>query len=251
MKYYAIDLADQTKTSWALHEVVKNLPKQPRPEGMPPVFYKFFPSADVEMRMKPQYQPLCCIKCGRFEADKMFESGFDDPVTMRFEGDYGHTQDRIFSISEKFLKVLKNAKTGGYEIKPLGSSGWHALRVTLRVAHDDDVIGSSGPNCSVCGRPKESFGLFKYLSELDLPSQANTFFTTDKDWPSCHASDRDIFITENVLEALKEGGITGGYCSRLWTEDEYQKQNEKEKQGVKFWKPPGTLVHLNGKGLKK
>jgi hypothetical protein len=199
--------------------------------------------------MKPQYHSLCCKKCGRYEADKMFEVGFDDPVTMRFKGDYGHTQDRIFSISDKFLKVLKIAKVDDYETKPLGNSGWHALRVTLRVDHADDVVDTSGPQCPECGRPNETGGIFEYLSELSLPIQSNTFFTTKTSWPR-HSSDRDLFITEDVLQVLQEGSIAGGYCSRIWTEEEFQKQKEKEKQGINFWKPPGTLVHLNGKGSR-
>ena len=217
---------------------------------MPSVFYKFFPSADVEVRMKPQYQNLCCRKCGRYEAEKMFEVGFDDPVTMRFKGDYGHTSDRIFSVSNRFLNVLKKTNIGGYETKPLGTSGWHALQATLLVDHANNVVDDSGPVCQECGRALECGGLFKYLSELSLPAQTNTFFTTKTSWPSCHASDRDVFITEDVLLALKEGGIVGGYCSRLWTEEEFKKQKEKEKQGIKFWKPPGTLVNLNGKETK-
>ena len=108
----------------------------------------------------------------------MFEVGFDDPVTMRFKGDYGHTEDRIFSINEKFLNVLKKADVGGFETKPLGKSGWHALRVTLLVDHANDVVDTSGPSCPECERPKESGGIFEYLSELSLPVHPHTFFTT-------------------------------------------------------------------------
>jgi hypothetical protein len=247
MNYYEIGLADYTKTSWAMHEVVKRLPKQPRPAEMPSVFYKFFPSRDVELRMKPQYHHLCCKKCGRYDSYKVFEIGFDDPVTMRFKGDYGHTNDRMFVINDKFMKVLRKAKVSGYETKPLGKSGWHALRVTLLVDYTDRVVKTRKPLCSECGRPKENFGLFQYQSQLSLPSQSNTFFTTKSGWPSYHFSDRQIFISEDVLQALREGGIVGDYCTRLWTDDELKKQKEKARQGTPFWQPQKTKILLNGK----
>ena len=250
MNHYEISLEDYPKTSWALHEVVKLSPRRPRPAEMPSVFYKFFPSADVEVRLKPQYHHVCCNKCGRFDSDKMFEIGFDDPVTIQFKGDYGHTNDRMFVINEKFLKVLKKSKVGGYETKSLGKSGWHALHVTLLVDYVAGVVKTRKPICSKCGRPKENFGVFQYRRQLSLPSQSNTFFATKTGWPSYHFSDRQIFISEDVLQVLLEGGIAGGYCNRLWTDEELKQQKEKAKQGVPFWRPPKTAVHLNGKPLK-
>ena len=251
MNFYEISLEDQPKTSWAFHEVVKLLPKQPRPTEMPSVFYKFFPSADVEVRMKPQYHKVCCKKCGRFNSDKIFEIGFDEPVTIRFKGDFGYSNDRMFVINDKFLKVLKQAKARGYKTKPLGKSGWHALRATLRVEHVDKVIKTQKPLCSECGRPKENFGVFEYRRQFSLPNQYNTFFTTTKGWPSSHGCDRQLFISEDVLNALQEGGIAGGYCNRLWTDEEQKLQKEKEKQGIPFWRPPKTAVPLNGRPPKK
>jgi hypothetical protein len=55
--------------------------------------------------------------------------------------------------------------------------------------------------------------------------------------------DRDIFITEGVVKALKDGGIKGGYCNRLWTDEEVRMAEKKAKQGKK-WKPPGSTVLL-------
>jgi hypothetical protein len=250
MNHYSFNLEDYTKTSWAFHEVVKLAPKRARPAAMPSVFYKFFPAADVEVRMKPQYHHLCCKKCGRYESDKVFEIGFDDPVTMQFKGDYGHTNDRMFVINDKFLKVLKQAKVSGYETKPLGKSGWHALRATLLIDHIAGVVKTQKPLCAECGRPKENFGIFEYRSQLSLPSQPNTFFSTKSSWPSYHFCDRQIFISEDVLRVLRGAGISGGYCTRLWTDEELQKQKAKAKQGTPFWRPPQTAIPLNGKPLK-
>ena len=250
MNYYSINLEDHPKTSWAIHEVTKRLPKRPRPEGLPPVFYKFFPAADVELRMKPQYHHLCCKKCGRYDSDKIFETGFDDPVTIRFKGEYGFTNDRIFTVSDRFLKVLKQARVGGFETKPMGKSGWHALRATLLVDHADGVVKNRKPLCPECQRPKESFGIFSYLSELSLPDQPNTFFSTKSSWQASNFRDRELFISEAALLALRKGRIVGGYCTRLWTDEERKKQKLKAKEGIPFWRPPKTSVCLNGKLLK-
>ena len=251
MNYYSFNVKIHAKTSWALKEVVKRLPRRPKPEEMPPVFYKFFPSSDVEVRMKPQYHTICCKKCGRYDSDKAFEIGFADPVTIRFKGDYGHTADRIFIINDRFLNAIRKAKVSGYETKPLGKSGWHALRAILLIDHLDGVIKARKPLCSECGRPKENFGLFEYKNQLSLPVQPNTFFTTKTSWPSCHFNDREIFISEDVLQVLQKAGIAGGYCTRLWTDDELIKQKQKAKQGIPFWRPPKTAILLNGKPFKK
>jgi hypothetical protein len=251
MRYYSIDLSDHAKPSWVLHEVVRVLPKKPRKEGLAPVIYKFFPSSRLEVTMKERYRDFCCKTCGRFEAQKMFDLGFDDPVTIGFKGDYGHTNDRIFSINDKFLNVLQTTGVKGYEVKPLGSSGWHAVNITLRVNCIETVITSCEPLCSECGRPRESFGLFKAVRDVEVPSVENTFFTTRQYWSSAHFRDRDIFITEDVLNALKASGIKGGYCTRLLTDEELAKQKRKEEAGTPFWKPPGTSVPLNGKPFKK
>lgn len=247
MNYYSFNPEDHAQSSWVLHEAIKLLPKRPRVEGLPPVVRRFFPSADVELRMKPQYRELCCRKCGRFDSDAMFALGFDDPVMIRFKGDYGYTNDRMFVIQDKFLKALRAARASGYETKPLGKSGWHALRATRLVDHVEGVIKSRKPLCPECGRPKESYGLFEYLRGLSLPGEPNTLFSTKKGWPAWHCSDRQLFITEDALQVLKAAGIAGGYCSRLWTDEELAKQRQKAKAGVGQWTPPGTLVHLNGK----
>jgi hypothetical protein len=250
MNYYSIRLSDHAKTSWVLHELLKSLPSRPQKEGLAPIFYKFFPSADVEVRMKPEYRDLCCKKCGRYDSYKMFDAGFADPVLIRIKGDFGHTSDRVFVISDKFLKALKRARVGGYETKPIGGSGWHALRVTLLVNHREGVVKTQKPICSECGRPKSAFGSFEYLRELSLPKEVNTFFSTTTTWHRAF-SDRDLFITEDLLMALKKAGISGGYCVRLLTDEELKKQKAKAKEGVNFWIPPGISVHLNGKAAKK
>src|SRR5436190_9058711 len=139
---------DQSKASWTAFELVKALPKRPRQPELPAVIYTFFgPPSDGEMRMKPQYEGLRCKVCGQFDDDEIFRVGFFDPVIIKIKGDFSHTEDKVFAISGKFLGALKKGKVRGYEVKPLGSTGWHAMRITERVECKDNVMEEIGPFC--------------------------------------------------------------------------------------------------------
>ena len=246
MKYYLLVDDDQPKSSWAVFEIVKADPKRKRPAEIPPVMYQFFgPTPDGEMRIKPEYESLCCSKCHRYDSDAVFDVGFKDPVTIRIKGDFAHTQDSVPAISDKFLNVLRKSKTRGYETKPLGTSGWHALRVTERVDSAEGVIEPTKPLCPECGRAKNAVGAFAHVSHLSVPKEPNAIFTTKKSWAK-RSRDRELFLTEDIAAALKAGGIKGGWCTRLWTDEEVRTAEEKAKAGAK-WKPPGALIYLNGK----
>jgi hypothetical protein len=247
MNYYEMGLVDEPKSSWVIKHVVKKLPAHPHREGVPAVFYRFFPFPDAQVQIKPQYQHLCCKKCGRFDSDKVFDVGFGDPVTIRLKGELGHTDDRMFIINNHVLGVLHRAKVQGFETKPLGTSGWHAVRVTLRVRSADGIIKNRKPNCSTCGRPRESYGSYDYCSEIDVPKRDNTFFTHKRAWPSSHFRDRDVFATEDVVIALKAAKVKGPYFNRLLSDIEREHQKQKEKQGNSNWWPPKTTIYLSGK----
>jgi len=243
MNYYYLDEQDQPKSSWVLFEEVHATRKHVRNSELPPAMYSFFgPLAEGDMQMKPQYVSACCKKCGRYDEDSVFEIGFSDPVIVRAKGDYTHTEDRVFVVSDKFLSVLQMAKVRGYTAKSLGKSGWHALRITVLVDCDPKALKPAKPFCKMCGRPDGAVGSFERVGQLAVPSDENTFFTTKVNYHR-RLWDRDIFITENVVRALKSGGVKGGYCSRLWTDEEVRISEAKSKQGKK-WKPPRATVLL-------
>jgi hypothetical protein len=249
MHSYLLVEKDPSKSSWVLMELVKPVKKRLRSPDLPPVMYRFFGlPPDGEMRMKPQYVPLCCKTCGRYDDDAAFDVGFKDPVTIRIQGDFGHTEDRILVVSDRFLSVLKKAKVRGYETRPAGTSGWHALRATVHVDTAKGVMKPVKPICRTCGRSNGAVGSFEHRKQLSIPPQANTFFTTKTNWHR-RFYDRETFLTEDVMEALKAGGIKGGWCNRLWTDEEVRKAQEKAKAGIK-WKPPSWCVPLSGKAAK-
>jgi hypothetical protein len=246
MKCYLLVEKDQPKSSWVLLELVKAAPKRTRSPALPPVMFSFFgPQPDGEMRMKPRYAKVCCKGCGKYDDDDVYRVGFDGSATIRIQGDFAHTQDRVFVISDKFLRVLKEAKVRGYETKPIGATGWHAVNVTERVDAAKGVLKPAKSKCRVCKRNDGTVGAFAHERHLSLPSKSNTLFTTKTNWHQ-RFQDRDIFLTEDVKEALKGGGIKGGWCNRLWSDEEVKTAEEKAKNGVK-WKPAGWCVTLSGK----
>jgi hypothetical protein len=110
------------------------------------------------------------------------------------------------------------------------------------------VMKLAKPICRECKRPRSAVGAFAHAGHLSAPSRTNTIFTTKINWHRL-GSDREIFMTEDVMEALKAAGIKGGWCNRLWSDDEVRAAQEKAKKGIK-WKPPGWCVPLNGKAAK-
>ena len=243
MNYYLLGENDQPQSSWVMFRLVKPEPKRPRNPELPPVIYRFFgPQPDGKMELKPQFQAICCRACGRYETDDAYDIGFDDPAIIRIRGDFSHTQDRIPVVSQRVLQALKKGRVKGFETKPVGSSGWYALRATLRVDSAEGVFQSMPPFCPECGRADRVPGSFKQLSHLSLPSQPRLIFSTKKSWPK-PLWDRYFLLTEDVVRILKDAGVTGGYCNRLWTHEEA----EIAKTKGPGWKPAGSTVFLNGK----
>jgi hypothetical protein len=134
----------------------------------------------------------------------------------------------------------------GYESKPIGKSGWHAFRVTTRTKLAPGVLVLSKPNCPECKRPSSAGCSIYRLRQIAPPVGVNTFFAPVLGCPSLRFRDRSTLFTEDVLQALKTGGIKGPYCDRLWTDEEFRRKDQAEKHG-KSWKPAGMTVYLKGR----
>jgi hypothetical protein len=196
---------------------------------------------------RPRYSQVVCSRCHRFDSDKIYEAGFDDDVAIRFRDDFAITNDRIFLISERTLNVLHRGGTGGFEVKPVGTEGWHAMNVTLRVDSDPGAYREAGSRCSGCGMRKEGAGggIISLLSQITAPRQSNVFFTTKAAFHGREISDRDILCTEDVVLLLKENGIRKGSFHRLWTENEMKTFDQKRSQGIDNWYPPKRIIYLS------
>ena len=240
MTYYRFCLIDQPKSSWVLHDVIQRSLKR-RSTEMPSAFNKFFAPPDADVHRKERYQKLCCSKCGRYDSDEVFEAGFEEPMAIQFKQDMGWTNDRQLVLSDKVLGVLKKAKVGGYETKPVGRSGWHVMRVTSRVDCNKKVYNLEKPNCKACGQPAEGGGSIWQLRDVKPPAGTNTFFTTKVGWASMYEADREVFLTKDVYEALKDGKVSGPHCDRLLSDEEVARMKTTGKE------PAGRTVYLKGK----
>ena len=247
MDYYALWENTHTGSSWVLRLMTKRYPKRIRPPELPSVVHTLLGrSREGEMTLKERYGGICCKSCGWCDTDVAFDRGFEEPVVIKFKGDFGVTDDRVFVVTDKFLNVLKTRQACGYESKPLGTSGWHAIRITLRINTAKGVVTEEGSRCEVCGHTEDAGGLHKYEAQLSLPKDGNTFFTSLTTWRRS-SRDREIFLTGDLAIALKEGGICGGYCHRLLTNQEKAKQEEMHLEGERFWEPPKTRIFFGGK----
>ena len=92
MNYYRLGANDQSRPSWVLFETAEPLPKRPKRPELPSTVHRLLGRRpEGKMRIKPQYEPLRCKTCGRYDASAMFEIGFDEPVQIRIKGDFGDT----------------------------------------------------------------------------------------------------------------------------------------------------------------
>jgi hypothetical protein len=158
---------------------------------------------------RPRYEQVVCKRCRRFDSDQVFDAGYDEDVTIRFRDDFATTNDRQFLVSQRMLEVLRKGKVGGFEARPVGKEGWHAIKVTLRVDSDPGAYHEAGTRCQACGMREEGAGggSISLLSQVTAPGQANVFFTTKVAFHGREISDRDILCTEDVVLLLKESGI--------------------------------------------
>ncbi len=245
MNYFHLQENDQPYESHIVFEDVKSAKPAQRSELPPNVFKYLGLLAESGLPIKSKYEPFCCKGCGRYNSDDVYAKGFFEPVNIRIKGDFSYV-DRILVISERFVKVLRAAKITGWEVKPIGKQSWYGLKTTMRVdSRDEGVMIPDEPYCSDCSRPDGYRGTFTRRRELSVPKKDKTLFTTKKTFIKPF-SDRELFLTEDAVMALKCGGIRGGYCKRLWTDEEVQIAEEKAKKGVK-WTPPKVTVFLNGK----
>ena len=192
--------------------------------------------------MKPRYNPLRCQTCGRYDSYDIFDEGMDGEVNIRIMGDFGHTDDRIFVISSRFLDVLTSIQAKGYETKALGESGWHAFKITRLVQLVPNLVQFSGPVCSSCGRADDAFRLVQFVGQIEAPDEPNTFFASLKAHPYFRG-DRQIFLTEDIALALKQAKIKGGYCKKVLSNEEWSKLPKDSDGCLHNW-PRGSIVYL-------
>lgn len=242
MNYYTLNENDHARHSWVLITEEKAKPRA-RPPEVPEVVHQLLGApVPAGLRFKPRYARFRCGLCRRFDGYAVFDEGFDDNVKIRIKGDFGHSTDRIFVVNDRFLAALQSVNTSGYETKALGQTGWHALRITAVVTVADSAFGGGGGTCPECGRLEFAGVGIERISQITPPERAATLFTHSKSWPD-EPMDRMPLLTEPVVQALKEHGIKGGYCNRLFTDEEWAKL-KLNPLGILVKRPKGSQVFL-------
>ena len=56
------------------------------------------------------------------------------------------------------------------------------------------------------------------------------------------------FMTQDLFQTIKSR-ISGPYCERLWTDEEWDKHHAEKKNGI-TWLPKGMTVAMRDKGGK-
>lgn len=188
----------------------------------------------VNRTLKQPYVSLICHKCDNLDMYDVFDSGYYEPFIFpkKITGnniDFCITIDGQLIVNKKFLNCLKTNSVAGYEEKPIGSTGWHALKI---VKFCDEYIYRQQPECDSCQKSK---WLGRKLdANLSIDSSNSLFTSRDPIiYDRYYNLSREIFMTEDVAKSLKEFGIKGGYCKSIPLNPETE---------TDFYKTPAILL---------
>jgi hypothetical protein len=108
---YYLSENDHSRPSWVLFEpAVEARPRRKRSEAIPSTVNALLgPRPESAIRIKPAYASLRCRQFGRFDADQ----AFDGEVSIKIRGDFGHTSDRVFVVTDAILEVLRAVGVSG------------------------------------------------------------------------------------------------------------------------------------------
>ena len=96
-----------------------------------------------------------------------------------------------------------------------------------------------GRKCAECGRQGQ-YGIAELERQIDRSGDRLTFFSTETERGQ---GGFDLFVTEPLLELLRQAGMKGATFRRLLdAEEEPQVQEKRKKQ--QSWRPTGSVVVL-------
>ena len=200
MNYYAFFPHDQVRNNWLLFTEQK----------VPPY-----------ISVRPRFGDCVCPKCNRIDHDKAFAKGFDEGIKIRAKGDLLGTSEGFICINDKTKSVIESSEFTGIALKEIPKTGWWAVNVTNRVKADQSAYTISKQVCEQCGRPKEVIGLIRCLNQIEVPSDARTFFSPTFDRGGSINGDRDLFVTDDIVSQFKQQKLKGGMFARLLTPSEH------------------------------
>jgi hypothetical protein len=208
----------------------------------------------IKCSIKKMYRDLICQKCGNIDDNDIFESGYFPPFIMPKEiikhaVDFCFTRSGQLIVSDKFIECLKENSVSGYEEKPIGSTGWHALKI---IKFCEDYIYRQEPECDSCQKSK---WLGRKLDANISIDSSNSLFTSRDPiiYDRYYNLSREIFMTEDVAKSLKKFGIKGGYCKSMpinpKTETDFYKTPAILLKGQECTSNPSKKIKRNPKVL--
>ena len=196
------------------------------------------------MTVKPRYARFVCRECMKINHEKVFAEGFDPGLRIRANADLLGSEEGFYCVNERARRVIEINGFQGLSLKPLEGRPWYVVNVARRVRADQTAYTYSIEKCTECGRPKDVTGLITFLDQIEAPSKPGTFFGPTFDRCGSMNGDRDLFVTEDIVLAFKEGGITGGIFEKLLAGKEKAQFDQAVASGTVFKWPKGTKIVL-------
>jgi len=193
----------------------------------------------------PPYEALVCRRCGRFSYDDVFALGFENVSPfIRVKGDIFRADEGFLCINSRFRDLIEAHQFPGLALKPAGKTGWSIINIVPRFDVTEDVFQKARPElCRECKRP-EILGGVRHLGQLKTLPPNDTFFSTRTDRQGSGASDRDLLLTEGIVQVLRHNKIKGGLLEQLLSEEEETKLSQAWQRGEKIKFPKGSRIVL-------
>jgi len=202
MNYYQIYPHDQSRHIWLMCTTHRERPY---------------------LSVKPLYTDCVCsnINCKKINHEKAFEKGFLEKSGLKLKADIFGTSEGFLCFNEKTKNIVESNKFAGLDFKPIPGTCWWVVNVVRRVNADWNTFKRKMPACELCGRPKETYGSFNCINQVEAPDERGAFFSPTFDCGGGMNMDRDCFLTEDIVSCFKEQKLKGAMFQRLLTPIEY------------------------------
>ena len=198
------------------------------------------------LSIRPRYARFQCPNpsCKKIDHDGVFADGFEAGLRIREKRDLLVASEGFTCVSERVVQLIERCRFAGLRWKPLAGTEWYVLNAECHVTADVNAYQRRGPLCELCGRPREVSGSIQFLRQIVPPEGPSNFFAPTYDRGGSLVGDRDLFLTEDIVEEFRKSGIKGGMCRRLLTSEEEEEFHASQRDKKLFKWPKGSIVVL-------
>lgn len=198
------------------------------------------------LSIKPRYARFQCPNpsCKKIDHDGVFAEGFEVGLRIREKRDLLTASEGFTCVSERVVQLVERCHFAGLRWKQLIGTSWYVVNKECHVTADVNAYQRRGPLCEICGRPREVSGAIQFLRQIVPPEGPGNFFAPTFDRGGSLNGDRDLFLTEDIVEEFRMSGIKGGTCRRLLTSDEEAEFHASQRDKKLFMWPKGAKIVL-------